>query len=252
MMKRLVVDIHTHTISSGHAYGTIRENALAAREKGLAGMGVTDHAPGMPGTCDPINFLGLYVVPRELYGVNIYFGVENNVLSDGSMTLPEDVLQSLDYGIVGIHGTCYENQGIKKNTDNLIRCMEHPKIFFISHPDDGAFPLDYERLVPAAKENGVALEVNNATIREGYKENCIENIRAYLSLCMKYKTNIYVGSDAHDPSFISEFSCAERLLEEMGFDEELIINNSEEKFRQFIGFEAKKSRGSSLYGYNRR
>ena len=42
MMKRLVVDIHTHTISSGHAYGTIRENSLAAREKGLAGIGVQD------------------------------------------------------------------------------------------------------------------------------------------------------------------------------------------------------------------
>ena len=38
-------------------------------------------------------------------------------------------------------------------------------------------------------------------------------IRTYLSLCMRYKTNIYVGSDAHDPSFIGEFSCAERPLE---------------------------------------
>ncbi len=236
MKYKLVVDIHTHTVSSGHAYGTIRENALAAKEKGLKGMGISDHAPGMPGTCDPIHFLGLYVVPRTLYGVNIYFGVENNVLADGSMTLPENVLQSLDYGIVGIHDTCYEDQGIAKNTDNLIKCMEHPKIFFISHPDDGTFPLDYERLVLAAKKNEVALEVNDCTIREGWKKNCMDNIRTYLSLCMKYKTNIYVGSDAHDPSYIGCFSSAEKLLDEIGFDEELIVNNSEEKFRRFIHF----------------
>ena len=45
MKNKLVVDIHTHTIASGHAYGTIRENALAASEKGLVGLGVSEHAP---------------------------------------------------------------------------------------------------------------------------------------------------------------------------------------------------------------
>lgn len=236
MKSKLILDIHTHSLASGHAYGTPRENAIAARDKGLVGLGMSEHAPGTPGTCDPIYFTNLRAIPRNLYGVHIYFGVENNVLSDGTMTLPEHILSGLDYGIVGIHGTCYENQGIEKNTDNLIRCMQHPKIFFISHPDDGTWPLDYERLVPAAKECGVALEMNNSTVRGGWKKNCIENIRTYLTLCMKHRTFIYVGSDAHDPSQIGRFDEAVKLLDDFGFDESLILNTSEEKFREFIQY----------------
>ena len=237
MKHKLTVDIHTHTTASGHAYGTIRENALGAKEKGLAALGVSDHAPGIPGVCDPIWFTNLRAVPRDLYGVHIYFGTENNILNDGTMTLPQRILDLLDYNIVGIHGTCYEDQGAEKNTENLIRCMEDPKTFFVSHPDDGAFPLVYERLVIAAKENGVALELNNSHVRHPWRRNCMENIRTYLDLCMKHRAFIFVGSDAHDPSRIGCFDEAVALLDEIGFDEDLIVNTSEEKFRTFIGFE---------------
>lgn len=236
MKNPLVLDIHTHTLASGHAYGTIRENALAAHEKGLVGLGVSEHAPGMPGTCDPIYFGNLRAVPRELYNVHMYFGVENNVNNEGGLTLADPILSWLDYGIVGIHGTCYEDQGIVKNTDNLIRCMTHPKIFFVSHPDDGCFPLDYEPFVQAAKHYGVALEVNNSSVRSGWRKNCLQNIRTYVELCMKHRVNIYVGSDAHDPSQVGRFSEAVALLDEMGIDEELMLINSEEKFRSFIHF----------------
>lgn len=236
MKNKLILDIHTHTLASGHAYGTPRENAWAAKEKGLVGLGMSEHAPGTPGTCNPIYFKNLCAIPRELYGVHMYYGVENNVLNDGAMTLPERFLSLLDYGIVGIHGTCYENQGMEKNTDNLIRCMQHPKTFFISHPDDSTWPLDYVRLVQGAKEYGVALEVNNTTILEGWKKNCMENIRTYLRLCMEYRTCVYVGSDAHDPSRVGRFDEAVKLLDEIGFDESLILNNSEEKFRAFIHY----------------
>ncbi len=237
MKNKIVVDIHTHTIASGHAYGTVRENALAASEKGLQGLGISDHAPGIPNVCTPNHFSNLRAIPRQLYGVNIYYGVENNVLHDGSMTLPEFLLDRLDYNIVGIHGNCYEDQGIDKNTDNLIRCMMHPKTFFVSHPDDGGFPLDYERLVLTAREQGVALELNDAHIRNPWMKDCLENARTYLKLCMKYRTNVFVGSDAHDPSRVGCFDTAIALLEELGFDEDLIVNNSLEKFEDFIHFQ---------------
>ena len=221
MKQKPVIDLHTHTIASGHAYGTVRENALGAKEKGLSGLGVSDHAyPNDLSQFVP-SFGNMHAIPRTLYGVNIYYGIENNVENDGSMTLEGLYLAMLDYCIVGIHGTRYENQGIEKNTDNLIKCLQNPKTFFISHPDDGCFPLDYERLVLAAKEYGVALE---------------ENIRTYLDLCMKYRVNVFVGSDAHDPSQIGDFDAALDLLEEFGFDEDLIINTSEEKFRRFINY----------------
>ena len=89
--------------------------------------------------------------------------------------------------------------------------------------------MDYERLVLAAKEYGVALEVNNSHVKHPWRKGTLENIRTYLDLCMKYRVNIFVGSDAHDPSQIGDFDAALDLLEEFGFDEDLIINTSEEK-----------------------
>ena len=237
MEKKLVIDIHTHTIASGHAYGTVEENVLAAKEKGLTGLGISDHAPGVDPHTDPLSFAALRGIPRNLHGVNIYYGVENNVTNEGKMTLDESLLAALDYCIVGIHGTCYETRDTVTNTDNLIQCMAHPKTFFVSHPDDGYFPLDYERLVLAAKEHGVALEVNNAHIRNPWRKGTLENVRTYLDLCMKYQVPIFLGSDAHDPSQVGEFSDAVALLDAIGFDEELIINNDEERFRSFIGFD---------------
>ena len=236
MKNKPVIDLHTHTVASGHAYGTIEENALAAKNKGLTGLGISDHAPGVDPRTDPLSFAELVKTPRKLHGVNIYFGVENNVTNEGTMTLDEDLLAALDYCIVGIHGTCYESKDKQTNTDNLLRCMAHPKTFFVSHPDDGYFPLDYERLVLGAKQYGVALEVNSSHIQNPWRMGTLENTRIYVELCRKYQVPVFVGSDAHEPNRVGEFSAALALLDEMGFDEDLIINNDEDRFRSFIGF----------------
>ena len=50
---RILMDLHTHTVASGHAYSTIMENAKAAAEKGLEGIAMTYHAPAMP-CCAPL------------------------------------------------------------------------------------------------------------------------------------------------------------------------------------------------------
>ena len=69
-MKTLL-DVHTHTVASGHAFSTLQEMAVAASEKGLKLLGITEHAPGIPGTCSPIYFRNLHVVPRRIYGVEL-------------------------------------------------------------------------------------------------------------------------------------------------------------------------------------
>ena len=47
MYNKFLLDMHTHTLASGHAYGTIREMAQAAAENGLKLLGISEHAPGM-------------------------------------------------------------------------------------------------------------------------------------------------------------------------------------------------------------
>ena len=100
---KLIADLHTHTLASGHAYGTIRENAQAAAQRGLALLGVSEHAPGIPGTCDPIYFWNLKCVPKMLHGIRVIHGSEINVLEGGNLSLEERYLERLDYAIAGIH-----------------------------------------------------------------------------------------------------------------------------------------------------
>ena len=79
-MKTLL-DVHTHTIASGHAYSSLQEMTLAAKEKGLEILGITEHGPNIPGTCDPIYFRNLHCVPRQLYGIKLMLGAELNILN---------------------------------------------------------------------------------------------------------------------------------------------------------------------------
>lgn len=51
---KIELDVHTHTIASGHAFSTLQEMAQAAADKGLKVLGITEHSPGVPGTCHPI------------------------------------------------------------------------------------------------------------------------------------------------------------------------------------------------------
>ena len=68
---KIELDVHTHTIASGHAFSTLQEMAQAAADKGLKVLGITEHSPGVPGTCHPIYFRNLHVVPRRMYGVEL-------------------------------------------------------------------------------------------------------------------------------------------------------------------------------------
>lgn len=234
-MKKLVLDIHTHTLVSGHAYGTIREMARAAHDADLSLLGISEHAPGIPGTVMPFYYTNLNVVPDTLYGVEILHGCEINVLNDGTLSLDQEYIDYLDYGIAGIHTLCYENAGRDQNTDNVLSCMKNDKIFFISHPDDDHTPLDYERLVKGARDYHVALEVNNSSLYKTHlRLNCIENYKTMLRLCEQYRVAIIISSDAHDPHDVGIFDKACELLEDIGFDEDLILNTDVAKFKAFI------------------
>lgn len=236
MLPPFELDVHTHTIVSGHAYGTIREMAQSAAEKGLKLLGFAEHGPGIPGACDPVYFAALEHAPRLLYGVELLYGCEINVLEGGLLSLPERYLSMIDYGVVGIHQNCYVNQGIDQNTENLISCIKHPKVFFVSHPDDDHTPLNYEKLVPAAKEYHVALEVNSSSFRKPQlRLNCVENYRTMLALCEKYRVPILVNSDAHDPLEVASTAHARALLEELNFDPSLILSLDPARFKAFIG-----------------
>ena len=88
MNDELKLDVHTHTVMSGHAYSTLQEMVTAAQEKHLQILGITEHAPGIPGTCHPIYFRNLHVVPRQWGELRLMLGAELNILdTQGTLDL---------------------------------------------------------------------------------------------------------------------------------------------------------------------
>ena len=85
-----IMDLHTHTLASGHAYNTLYEMVHSAAAKGVKLLGVTEHAPKIPGACHPFYFINFKVVPRELSGVRLMLGCELNILDyQGTIDLKE-------------------------------------------------------------------------------------------------------------------------------------------------------------------
>lgn len=232
------LDVHTHTVASGHAYSSIREMAREASKKGLKLLGITEHAPGIPGTCTPIYFENLRVVPREMYGVELMLGAEINVLDyNGKLSLEDGVIDKLDVRIAGIHNFCYTPGTIEQNTNAIIETIKNPKIDIISHPDDGLCPLDYDVIVQAAKKYNTLLELNNNSINpinQNHRKNARENSILMLKLCKKYNAQIIISSDAHIDTDVGRFNLAYEILNEVDFPEELIINKSVIDFKKKI------------------
>ena len=107
MKYQSVMDLHTHTVASGHAYCTLREMAKAASDKGLELLGITEHAPKMPGTCHKFYFQNIKVVPREMYGIQLLLGSEVNILdAAGTVDLAQKTLEKLDVVIASLHVPC--------------------------------------------------------------------------------------------------------------------------------------------------
>lgn len=105
-MKSLI-DLHTHTIASGHAYSTWTENARAAGKHGLKVLGVSEHARLMPGTCNELYFYNFKVLPKYVDGVRVLNGIEANIFDyAGSIDVEEPVLTKVDYIIASLHTPC--------------------------------------------------------------------------------------------------------------------------------------------------
>ena len=230
------LDMHTHTLASGHAFSTLQEMAQAASDKGLKLLGITEHTPGIPGTCDLIYFRNLHVVPRQMYGIELMLGAEINILDkDGNIDADETLMKLLDLRIAGIHSLCYEPGTREENTQGMIRVIRHPYIQIISHPGDGTAQLDFEPIVLASKEWGTLLEINNSSLKPTRnKVDARDNNLEILRLCKQYEVPVILGSDAHISFDIANYEYLYPLLQETEFPEALIVNRSVEVFRNHL------------------
>jgi putative hydrolase len=242
MGYRLKYDWHTHTVFS-HGRGTIEENVLEARAKGLESIAITDHGPGhfgygfrrrdiskMRAEIDELN--------RKYDDIEIYMSVEANIINkSGDLDVRPEEFELYDFVIAGYHfGTLGEHKAdsirlhaknllasktgkysdalTAENTELVVNALSSNKIMTLTHPGDKG-RVDLDAVFKACEETGTYLEISNR-----HRQLTVEEIR----MAAKYDVKFIIGSDAHVPQRVGTCENAVRRIIEAGIDEERIVN----------------------------
>lgn len=231
----LIADTHMHTTASTHAYSSLQEMVHEAAVKHLYAVAITDHGYAMPGAPGRWYFQNLTVVPRILEGVVVLRGQETNVVDyDGNTDLDEESAASLDWVIASIHEPCMPKEGCTREavTNLWLQIAKNPKINVIGHSGSAGYAYDYETVIPEFGRTGKLVELNEGTfhVREDSVPNCV----AIMKLCKKHGVPIVVNSDSHFSSQVGCFENSLRLLKELEFPEELVVNSGVTRFRSYL------------------
>ncbi len=235
---QIIADLHTHSIASTHAYSTLKEMAVSASEKGLYALAVTDHAKLMPGS-PGMGYFGNMAssIPRFYQGVLFIAGAEGNI-SDfyGTMDISQDDYDELDWVVASIHALPFmkglKNPDVEKSTNLWLNVAKNPYVRIIGHCGDPLFEYDYEKVIPVFAENNKLIEINSHSF--DVRPQNIPNCRKIAEICKKIGAPIVVSSDAHSEAEVARFGNALKLLEEIDFPEELILNASRERLDAYL------------------
>jgi DNA polymerase (family 10) len=172
-------DLHCHTtLSDGRQ--TAEEMAVAARARGLRYLAITDHSAshgfGDHVTAEDLErrIDELRELNDRLEGIEVLVGTEANILPDGSLDYPDELLARLDWVIASVH-TSFA-MGEREMTDRVIAAIEHPWVDAIGHPTGrkietrAAYALDVGRVIEAAARTGTMIEINSAPDRRDLDE----------------------------------------------------------------------------------
>ncbi len=231
-----IIDLHIHTVASGHAYSTIQEVARVANKQGLHVIGISDHGPKMVDGPHEYYFLNLGIVPNFIDGVRVLKGVELNILDDrGTVDLMTHHLAHLDYAIASFHpgiGPNFYSQ--QQHTNALLAALENPYVKILGHIDDPRVPIDFVPILKRAAALNKLIELNNSSerIRPGSLKNSVIMARLAKELGCK----LIFNSDAHISNDVGNTHVTQHLIHECGLTESDYVNHDVSFLRQFIPF----------------
>lgn len=235
-----LIDLHTHSVLSTHAFSSLTENIDYAIKKELKYYGISEHQFDDYGVgCHAFALHNLRIVPRLIKNTKILRGCEFNILPNGEIDTSKIRKEQLDYGIASIHRYNekgpYIDQGINKNTNAYLKALENEYITILGHIDDGRYPCDFEQVIIKAKKLHKLIEINNTSLKPTTNRlNSYENLTTIIKLCKKYQEPVIINSDAHICYDVGEYELAYKLLKECGYPENLIVNFNENLIEEFF------------------
>lgn len=192
----LKVDLHIHSISSGHAYPTIYEILEYSKKKGMKIIALTDHGPSMTGAPNKIHFHMGNRKPKTPF--KFLWGCELNIIDElGNVDLTEEDMMDLDFTIVGLHKfTPFLGYGEEQNTNAIINAMQYAQI--LAHPTNYAFEYDYKKVIEQALEKDIILELNLSYVKRKLEDqNELDKMKYMIEQVKAKGKRLIINSDAH-------------------------------------------------------
>lgn len=200
-------DLHVHTDWSD-GKNTILEMATRAAERGYEYIAITDHsqALAMAGGLGPEKLArqaGAIMEAQAAVGdrIRILRGIEVDILSDGRLDLPDEVLADLDVVIASVHRGFHQSE--EQLTSRIVAALKHPAVDLVAHPTGrlighrDEYAVDLERVFEVAAETGTAMEINASPDRLDLSDI---NTRRATELGIR----IAINTDAHDLGRLTE------------------------------------------------
>lgn len=192
-------DLHAHTLETDGA-SSLEDMAEAARARGYAYLGITDHsqrvgiARGMDAKRLARQMAAIDKLNLRWKNFVLLKGVEVDILEDGRLDLPDEILAELDYTVCSVHFRTNLNR--EKQTERILRAMDNPYFSILGHPsgrllgERDPMELDMERLLRGAKERGCCLELNSNPAR-------LDLTDVHCRRAGDLGVNVAVSTDAH-------------------------------------------------------
>jgi DNA polymerase (family X) len=167
--------LHNHSTWSD-GVNTLEEMAVFCRDElKLDYLGICDHsasafyAKGLNAERVLLQHEEIDALNAKLAGFRIFKGIESDILFDGSLDYPEEILQRFDFVVASIHSVFKMTE--EKATDRLIRAIENPYTTILGHPTGrlllsrSGYPIDFKKVIDACAANDVVIEINGNPLR---------------------------------------------------------------------------------------
>lgn len=192
-------DLHCHThATDGNA--SLEAMAKAAETRGYDYIAITDHskhltvAHGLDKKALLKQIEAIDKLNEKLSKIVILKSIEVDILEDGSLDLPDDILKELDLTVCSVHSKF--NLPPKKQTERIVRAMENPYFTILAHPTGRLinqrqpYQVDFERILQAAKEHGRFLEINSQPERLDLSDT-------HCKIAKEMGVKLAISTDAH-------------------------------------------------------
>ncbi len=166
--------LHNHTTDSDGA-ASVEEMAAAARDHGWSFFGVADHSPvasyanGVSAKRLRDQWRRIDELNASMPGFRVVKGIEADILTDGSLDIPEGCEEGLEYVVASVHSAFHLAEEVQ--TERLVRAVSHPACRILGHPTGRlllarpGYAVDLDRVLSACAEHGVAVEINASPYR---------------------------------------------------------------------------------------